>query len=234
MSLKKILITLSLIMVAIGAFAQGKQQSLVNVSGEHSIKVEPDGATVNIMISTENLDLETAKNGNDNIVSTAISFLKKQKIEDKDIRTTHVNLQPYNEYVKDKKPIQMFRAQQSITFKVKDLAKLPDLLSELVKLKVNNIQSVHFTSTKMKALQNEARTEAMLDAKRKATLLADAVNLKIGSAFTIHDNTSSDNFPPNSVYRSYEAADMLSNKQAPIAEGEIEITASVQVSFLLK
>ena len=232
--MKKIITTLSFIMVMASAFAQEKPQSLVNVSGEHSIKVEPDGATVNIMISTENSNLNTAKNENDEIVSMAISFLKKQKIEDKDIRTTHVNLQPYNEYVKDQKPTQMFRAQQSITFKVKNLVKLPDLLSGLVELKVNNIQSVQFTSTKMKALQDEARTQAMLDAKRKATLLADAVNQKIGSAFTIHDNTTSANYPPNPIYRSYKAADMLSNEQAPIAEGEIEITASVQVSFFLK
>lgn len=232
--MKKIFITLTFIALITSAFSQENQQSLVNVSGEHSIKVEPDGATVNIMISTENLDLQTAKNKNDKIVSKAISFLKKEQVEDKDMRTTHVNIQPYNEYVKDKKPTQMFRAQQSITFKVKNLANLPDLLSGLVELEVNNIQSVQFTSSKVKALQDEARTQAMLDAKRKAIILAEAINQKIGGAFAIHDNTSSGNNPPSPVYRSYKAADMLSNEQAPIAEGEIEITASVQVSFLLK
>ena len=216
------------------AYAQEKPVSLVNVNGEHIIKVEPDGATVNFMISTTNLDLKTAKRENDEIVSKAIIYLKKEKIADKDLRTTQVDLQPYNEYVKDEKPVQMFRAQQSLTFKVKELTKLTDLLSGLVNLGVNNIQGVQFTSTKMDIFQDEAREKAMLDAKRKATILAQAVGQKVLSAFTINDNTMSGGNRPRQVYMAYKSADMLSNaEQEPIAAGEIEITANVQVGFLL-
>lgn len=233
--MKRILITLILIAMTASTFAQEKPTPLVNVNGEHIIKVEPDGADVNFMIITTNKDLQTAKRENDALVSKAIVFLKSKNIADKDLRTTRVDLQPYNEYVKDEKPVPMFRAQQSLTFKVADLNKLTDLLSGLVDLGVNNIQSVQFTSSKLKQLQDEARAEAMLDAKRKATILAKAVGQKVGAAFTINDNTSSGGNYPRAVYNmAYKSADMMESAgQAPIASGEIEITANVQVSFLL-
>lgn len=233
--MKRILITLTLIAMTVSTFAQEKPTPLVNVNGEHIIKVEPDGANVNFMIITTNKDLQTAKRENDALVSKAIVFLKKQNIADKDIQTTRVDLQPYNEYVKDEKPIPMFRAQQSLTFKVKDLNKLTDLLTGLVDLGVNNIQNVQFTSSKLEELQSEARAKAMLDAKRKATILAEAIGQKVGNAFTINDNTSSNGYYPRVQYAmAYKSADMMeSGGQAPIASGEIEITANVQVSFLL-
>lgn len=231
--MKKLFFTLAILTVMTTAFAQEKPVPLINVNGEHTIKVEPDGATVNFMISSTNLVLKTAKSENDAIVSKAISYLKAQKIAENDMRTTNVDLQPYNEYVKDEKPIQMFRAQQSITFKVKDLTKLTDLLSGLVDLGVNNIQNLQFTSTKMNVLQDEARAKAMLDAKQKATILAEALGQKVGNAFMINDNTSSGGYPPV-VFRAYaKSADMAGSEQAPIASGEIEIKANVQVSFIL-
>ena len=232
--MKRILITLTIIAMVTSSFAQVKPIPLINVNGEHIIKVEPDGATVNFMIITTDKDLQSTKRENDVLVSKAIVFLKSQSIADKDLRTTRVDLQPYTEYVKDEKPIQMFRAQQSLTFKVRDLDQLTDLLSGLVNLGVNNIQSVQFTSSRLNELQNEARAGAMVDAKRKAIILAKAVGQKVGDAFTITDNTSTSGNYPRALYSmAYKAADMENGGQAPIASGEIEITANVQVSFLL-
>jgi uncharacterized protein YggE len=233
--MKKIVVTLIAMVMLTSAFAQEKPIPLVNVNGEHNIKVEPDGANINFMISTTNKDLQAAKKENDALISKAIVFLKEQNIADKDLRTTNVDLQPYNEYVKDEKPVPMFRAQQSLTFKLTNLGKLTDILSGLVNLGVNNIQSVQFISSKMNELQDEARAKAMLDAKRKAMILAKAINQKVGVAFTINDNTSTNGNYPRPLYSmAYKSADMAeSGGQAPIASGEIEITANVQVSFLL-
>lgn len=232
--MKQIAATFIAMLMVISTFAQEKPVALVNVNGEHIINVEPDGANVNFMISTTHKDLQTAKKENDALVSKAITFLKNQKIADKDLQTTRVDLQPYNEYVKDENPIPMFRAQQSLTFKLTELDKLTDILSGLVDLGVNNIQNVQFISSKMDELQNEARAKAMQDAKRKAGILAEAVGQKVGNAFAIHDNTSSNNNPPRPIYMAFKSADMAEARvQDPIATGEIEIRANVQVSFLL-
>lgn len=232
--MKKIFMTLTIMALIVNAFAQENPVPLVHVNGEHIIKVEPDGANVNITIITTNKNLQEAKKENDDLVSKAIVFLKNQNIADKDLRTTRVDLQPYNEYIKDERPIQMFRAQQSLMFKVTDLDNLTNLLTGLVDIGVNNIQSVQFTSSKLKELQDEARDRAMQDARRKAIILAKAIGQKVGAAFTIQDNTSSNGNSPRALYSmAYKSSDMAEMGQPPIASGEIEVTANVQVSFLL-
>jgi len=213
-------------------FAQEK--SLVNVNGEHIIKIAPDEADVNFKISTKHKNLQNAKNENDAIVSKAISYLKKQGLAEKDIQTTRVNLNPYSEYVKDKDPIPMFNAEQSITFKLRDLDKLATLLNGLVGLGVNNIQNVEFSSSKIEEIQNDARAKAMLDAKQKATILAQALGQSIGAAYSIQDNTSNNNGSPRPMMAMYKSASMDSSSQEPIATGEIEVIARVNVGFILK
>jgi len=230
--MKKVILMLAMMSTLSFAFAQEK--ALVNVNGEHIIKVQPDEAEVNFMISTKHKDLQEAKKINDAIVSKAISYLKKQGVPEKDILTTRVNLNPYNEYVKDDKPIPMFNAQQAITFKLKDLDKLAGLLSGLVDQGVNNIQNVEFKSSKIGEIQNEARAKAMLDAKEKATILAQALGQTVGTAYSIQDNTSNNNGSPRPMMAMYKSAEMADSSQAPIATGEIEVRANVSVGLLLK
>jgi len=230
--MKKAILIFSMLVAVTFAFAQEK--SLVNVNGEYIIMVKPDEADVNFMVSTNHKDLQEAKKTNDEIVSKAISYLKAQGIPEKDIRTTRVNVNPYNEYVKDGKPIPMFSAQQSITFKLKDLDKTATLLSGLIGLGVNNIQNVQFKSSKIEEIQNEARAQAMLDAKAKAIILAKAIGQNIGAAYSINDNTSSNSTPRQPMMMAYKSADMAESGQEPIANGDIEVTARVNVAFLLQ
>lgn len=230
--MKKLVLMLALLSAISFSFAQEK--SLVNVNGEYIAKVQPDEAEVRFMVSTKLVNMQEAKKTNDKIVSQAISYLKKQGIPEKDILTTRITLNPYNEYVKDEKPIQKYNAQQAITFKVTDLDKLPTIMSGLVDRGVNNIENVQFKASNIEEIQNDARGKAMLDAKQKATILAQALGQSVGAAYTIHDNTSTDNGSPRPMMAMYKSAEMADSAESPIATGDIEVIARVSVGFLLK
>src|SRR5699024_10091660 len=98
---------------------------------------------------------------------------------------------------------------------------------------VNNIQNIEFKTSKLEELQNDARVKAMLDAKKKASILAESVGQSIGTVYTIHDNTSSQIGSSRPVMMAYKA-EAASSSQDPIATGEIEVIARVSASFLLK
>lgn len=231
--MKKLILVLALLSAISFSFAQEK--SLVNVNGEYIAKVQPDEVEVRFMVSTKLANMQEAKKTNDKIVSEAISYLKKQGIPEKDILTTRITLNPYNEYVKDEKPIQKYNAQQAITFKVTDLDKLPTIMSGLVDRGVNNIENVQFKASNIEQIQNDARAKAMLDAKQKATILAQALGQSVGAAYTIHDNTSTDNGSPRPMMQMmYKSAEMADAAESPIATGDIEVIARVSVGFLLK
>lgn len=227
--MKKIIFALALL--ATSSFAFSQEKALVHVNGEHTIMVTPDEAEVNFTVQTDDKNLQEAKRINDAIMAKAIAYLKSQKIAEKDIRTTRVSLNPYNKYEKEKS-IPMFRASQSVSFQVSDLDKIAVLLSGLVEQGVNNIQNVEFKSSRMDQLQNEARAKAVTDARQKAAILAEAAGSRLGAAFTIHDNTVSNNQPrPMAMYK-MEAS--MADSESPIANGEIEVTSRVNISFLLE
>jgi uncharacterized protein YggE len=86
----------------------------------------------------------------------------------------------------------------------------------------------------MEEHQREARKKAMLNAKQKAEDFVSVLNQKVGKAILISD--SSQAYYPQPVYKNAvmamaESADATSRET--IAIGEIEITSTVNVSFIL-
>lgn len=213
------------------ARAQQVEPALVTVSGEHTIKVAPDEAEVNFTVSTKLKEAPETQSENDRIVSRALAYLAKQGISKKDIRTTRVSLRPHIEYISDKERKELYMAQQSVTFRLRDLDKLPALLSGLVDLGVNHVDDVDFKASNLKELQIQARSEAVLDAKLKAETLAGALDQRIGGAYQIIDQTSESN-PPRPVMYRMEA--QAADASASIAPGEIEVKAQVTIKFLLQ
>lgn len=213
------------------ARAQQSEPPLVTVAGEHVIKVAPDEAELNFTVSTKLKDAPETQQANDKIVAKVLAYLAGEGIPKSDIRTTRVNLRPHIEYISDKERKELYLAQQSITVRLKDLEKLPTILSGLVDLGVNNIDDVEFKASNLKSLQAKARAEAVLDAKVKAETLAGALGQEVGNAYQIMDQTSENN-PPRPVMYRMEA--QASDSSASIAPGEIEVRAQVLVKFHLR
>ena len=99
---------------------------------------------------------------------------------------------------------------------------------------INNIDNVEFKSSKIEEYKSEARKLAMKDAKHKAEDYVSVLNQKIGKAILINDSTQT--YYPQPMYK----ADMMvaaAAEMAPretIAVGQIEVTATVSVSFILE
>src|SRR5690606_41235651 len=108
------------------------------------MSVEPDEADVNFATVTERERLQERKETNDALGAEAIPYLKKESVPANDIKATRLNVSPYKEYIRDKDPVPMFRAQQSINVKITDLERLTNLISGLADLGVNNIQNIEF------------------------------------------------------------------------------------------
>lgn len=108
------------------------------------------------------------------------------------------------------------------------------LMMDLVDSGINAIQGVEFKSSKIEALQSEIRRNAILNAKLKAEDYAFALGQKVGKAISITDNSQS--YHPQPMYRNVmmsKAMDESASRET-LAIGEIEIIATVSVSFELQ
>ena len=213
--------------------AQEKTQiPLISVSGEGKISVKPDQVVINFGIENIGKDATEVKKLNDETVAKVLKFIKEFGIQSSDFKTTDVSLNRNYDYEKKK---YNYRASQSVTIILKNLSRYDSLIMGLVDNGINSVSNVEFKTSKLEEYKSEARKLAMKEAQHKAEDYVSVLNQKIGKAITINDNTQT--YFPQPMYRMAMADKEISGNSIPketIAVGEIEVVATVSVSFILE
>ncbi len=112
-------------------------------------------------------------------MADVIAAVKKQGIEDKDVTTDSLSLQPEYDWKDGQQIPRGFQAMQSLHVKVRDLDKIGDLLAAVTSEGVNQVGGVDFTMDDPEMLQAAARDKAIQKAEAKAKLLADQLGKDI-------------------------------------------------------
>ena len=213
--------------------AQEKTQiPLISVSGEGKISVKPDQVVINFGIENIGKDAKEVKKLNDETVDKTLKLIKEFGILSNDYKTTDVSLNRNYDYEKKK---YNYRASQSVTIILKNLSRYDSLIMGLVDNGINSVSNVEFKTSKLEEYKSEARKLAMKEAQHKAEDYVSVLNQKIGKAITINDNTQT--YFPQPMYRMAMADKEISGNSIPketIAVGEIEVVATVSVSFILE
>ena len=228
--MKKAALFLIVLFVTISYAQEIKQVPQISVTGEGKVKVVPDQASISISLETKGTNAGDVKKENDKKIDAILKFIKKSNIAKEDFQTQRVSLNPNYDYEKKK---HNYVATQTIQILLKDLSKYDELMEGIVEQGINRIDNVTFQSSKLAQYQSEARKLAMKEAKLKAEDYVSVLGQKVGRAMTISD-TSQANYP-QPVYASMKT--MAMDAGAPretLAIGEINITANVNVSFILE
>jgi hypothetical protein len=154
--------------------------------------------------------------------------LKGAGIEEKDVQTARLSLQP--QYAPNRPPpnvIVGYQASNRVAIKLRDVGKVADVIDTLVGAGVNEIGGVSFMVAAASKLLDEARTQAVADARRKAEIYAAAAGVTLGAPLSISEETA-----PNAVpYRRMAAGFAAS---APVAQGEETLSVTVNVTWAIK
>lgn len=229
--MRKLFLVLTLITTMVHA-QEVKQVPQISVSGEGKIKVIPDEATITVAVENSGKDATEVKKLNDATVEKVLKAIKQAGIATTDFQSQRVNLNKNYDYNTKK---YSYVANQMISIHLKDLKKYDKLMMDLVDSGINNIQGVAFESSKIKEFERQARKEAMLNAKEKATdYVSVLAGQKVGKALLISENSAT-NYPRPQVYAMKSMAmESDSMPRETLAIGEIEIIATINVSFILE
>lgn len=224
----------------ISIVSQEKGQPLV-VAGTGKVTAVPDIAKVSLGIEqtgTSLLDVEKSVNAKS---KSLVDALKKLGIGEKDIKTTSYNVYPdydYREaassaYRSQPAKIIGYRVGTTYEVKVKDFDKVNDVVAKATEVGANMIGGITFQvneDTKNKLL-DEARHEAVAEAKQKAESIARAAGVSLGKIINISENQ---NFQPVPLPLSGGGV-MKETVPAPdIQPGETELSVTVSLSFELR
>ena len=210
------------------ALAQMVPPPAISVTGEANMSVPPDQAQIDGGVSTDAKTAREASDTNNAAMGKVLLALKGAGIDEKDYQTSRLSLQP--QYAPNRtgpSPVVGYRASNRVTIKVRDVAKVANMIDVLVGAGANDIGGIHFVVTQASKLLDEAREQAIADAHRKAQIYAKAAGVTLGEPIAISEQGA-----PTPMFRSKVAAGMATS--APVAQGEETLSVSVSVSWAIK
>ncbi|MDZ4745000.1 MAG: SIMPL domain-containing protein [bacterium] len=226
-----------LVLVSFATIAHAQQVDLrrmVTVEGEAEAFFAPDRASVELGVETEGKDAEDVKADNDKVMRKLIAELKKAGIDQLDIQTSMVALQPiYNWKPDGQREFVKFQMRNTLHVTVKDLAKLDAVMGVSIDVGGNILQNINFTLSTAKTVRDDLRVQAARDAKRKAEALAAAVGARAGKPLTIIAN---EYYPQPMMQREMMMSkNQMADEGGPtVATGQLHMRVTVNATFELE
>jgi hypothetical protein len=207
------------------------ERNTISVSGEGKVTAIPDIATIDLGTTTERQSVAAAQKENTRIMNELNAKLSGFGVDKKDVQTTNYNIYPAYDYIDGRSKLRGYTVSQNVRVKVRDLDKLGDIIGAAGETGANQVGGISFTVDEPEQLRQEARIEALENAKMKADALARVVGVKLRRVVSFEE--SGGGLPPTPRYYALEKADLgLGYGGAPeIEAGSTEITVTATVTY---
>ncbi len=254
------LIILSVLAVSATVFiAHGNKsynENTISVTGTSEVSSVPDIATFSFNVKENSKDAKEAQEIINKKISNILDGLENLGIDKKDIKTKSYTIYPKYEWVKVKqkqeiapdgtvyfpgdnqKRVQVgFDVSQEVRVKLRDLEKVSEALTIFTQNGVENLYGPNFEIDDPDNLKEEARLEAIKEAKGKAKRLAKDLGVKLGKIVSFSDNSGG--YQPV-AYRenktmAFGASAMADIDYAPeLPIGENKISSTVTITYKIR
>ncbi len=232
-------LAVSLALVAAPLAAQPSAPPIVPVAGtvlelnaEGQSKRTPDIATVSAGVVTQGADAAAAMRDNAARMERVVAALKRAGVLDRDIQTSNVSLQPQYRYAQNEAPvITGYQAQNTVTVRFREIARAGAVLDALVATGANQINGPELGLDNPAQAMDEARLDAVAQAKARAELYARAAGLRVKRILSISESGGYIPPRPMPVMMRAQAMDAAETK---IMAGEQALSVTLSVRFELE
>lgn len=212
----------------------------ISVDGSGEVMAVSDIATLYLNISKDGTTAKEAQNLLNEQVTKTLEFLKGKNIEDKDIKSEYGGLSPKYSYEKcytypcpSNSKIVGYTATQSITVKIRDVDSANDTRTGLAELGITDMTGPTFGIDDEEGYKNEARSQAITEAREKAQVLAKDLGVKLGKVVSFYENGDT-NYPMYAKTMSAGAMDSMAESAPVLPKGENKITSNITIVYEIK
>ncbi|MDA0353495.1 MAG: SIMPL domain-containing protein [Chloroflexi bacterium] len=210
----------------------GQQSSGIAVSGSGRVAVTPDIARLDVGVEVTGDTVARARGDAASAMESIMSALVENGVAEADVQTRYFNIYPQYRYRDETAPeIIGFTVTNQVTVTVRNIDNASAVLDAAIEaggdaVRVNGIT---FTVENPQEFLDEARADAIKDARARAETIADAAGVDLGSVRSISESTS---FVDEQRFAAPAAAD--TGGGTSISAGQQELTVSVSVIFEVK
>lgn len=214
--------------------------SVLTISAEGKTTRTPDLAVFNAGVTTQGKTAGEALSENAAKMNAVIAALKRTGIADRDIQTSNLSVNPvYGQpkrlpdgSIEQQEPVIIgYQATNQVSVRQRKIDQYGKVIDTLVAAGANQVNGPSFQLDNADAATDEARVDAMKKARARAELYARAAGLRVVRVLTISESGGWS--PPAPVL--YARADkmMAAAAPSPVAAGELDVGASVTVTYEL-
>lgn len=214
--------------------------TLLTVNAQGSSTRTPDMAVYSAGVTTQGATASEALSANSTQMNRVMAALKQAGVADKDIQTSNLNLNPIyaqprrlpdGSHEDGQQRIIGYQATNTVSVRQRKLGDMGKVIDALVRAGANQVNGPNFMLAEPDAAQDEARVEAMKNARARADLYARSAGLRVTRIVSISE--SGGYAPMPVMYMRKEAMDVAAAPPAPVAPGELEMNVNVTVQFEL-
>ncbi len=214
---------------AAGAGGGPPSARTLHVSGEGRVSVRPDVAIVFAGVTATGKDLARTTAEATASMRRMLDALGKAGVPAKDVQTTRHDVsvdRPWTD--KGPGPVTGYTVVDEVRIVVRDLPKLGGVIDRVLAAGSNTLRSLSFEKDDPTPEQARALAAAFASARAKADALARAAGVALGEVITMSAGGQARPFPMRS------AMAMEKGDGAPVSPGEVEVAASVDVTFAIR
>lgn len=230
----------------------GGETNTITLSGYGEVSAVPDVANIYLTMEKDGKTAEEAQGKVAETEKKALEFLRSSGVEDKDIKTADASVYPKYEYQYDtttlmpcteygcpprpgKNVIVGYTASESITVKVRKTDDAGAIMQGLGELGISNLSGPNFEIDDEDALKEEARREAIDDARSKARVLAKDLDVRLGRVVTFSESDYGVPFYGRAtMMEAGMGGDMVKTAPAELPKGENIVSANVTITFEIR
>ena len=204
--------------------------TLLSVAASAEASSVPDVATLSAGVVTQASDGNTAMRQNAERMVKVLAAIKAAGIAEKDVQTSGVNLNPQYRYAENEAPkITGYQASNTVSLKVRDIARLGQVLDALAAQGSNQINGPSFEIDKPDPVFDQARLGALKKAQARADTYARALGLRVRRIVSISEGGGG--FRPMPMMAMGKAMDQA--ESTPVSPGTTTLTVNLDVVFEL-
>ncbi|MFZ3054718.1 MAG: SIMPL domain-containing protein [Minisyncoccales bacterium] len=224
-------------LASINEKAGSNDNDVISVTGTGEVYVTPDIGLVDMSVVSKSIEVSTATTESSEKMNKIIEYLKGNNVEEKDIKTTSFNISPVYSWEDKtgKRILDGYEVTQTIEVKIRDLAKVGDIISNATDLGANNISSLSFTVDDDEKVKEEAKELAIKDAREKAKNLEKSLGVHLVKIVNFSEGT----YPVYSYDQSYKSMSatglsLESSISPTIQTGQNKVTSTVTITYSVR
>lgn len=213
---------------------------VISVSGTGEVRQAPDEATVRLGVVAEADTAQEAQSEANRTAHRILEAVTALGVEREAIQTSRLVLDPvYSQPGPDERlgnrpyepRIVGYRASNVVSVRLDDLARVGPVIDAAVGAGANEVQGVDFRLRDDAAARQRAVAEAVADARGTAQAMARALDVTLGPVLEAREGGAQVLYPQMDVRAFRQEAMAMAPAPTPVAPGEVEVTARVEVTY---